>query len=200
MTERSSRRSGGRDARIAARQSADSSRVVRPGLMGGQYRPLSDRDVQRIHDTALAVLEKIGVAEATPALQKLALERGCRLDSEGRLLFPRMLVEDVIANAAREFWVYGRTDSRYDVHVGGQRVHFTTAGEAVTILDLKQRRYRPSTLIDLYDFARLVDRLEHIHQFGQTVVATEIEDPLAHAASIAYACLSGTAKTFGISI
>jgi trimethylamine--corrinoid protein Co-methyltransferase len=200
MTERSSRRSGGRDARIAARQTADSSRVVRPGLMGGQYRPLSDHDVERIHSAALTVLAEIGMADAPPALRTLALEHGCSLDPAGRLLFPRMLVEDVIAKAAREFWVYGRTDSRYDVQVGGQRVHFATAGEAVTVLDLKQRRYRPSTLLDLYDFARLVDRLEHVHQFGQTVVATEIADPLAHAASIAYACLSGTAKTFGISI
>ena len=60
------------------------------------------------------------------------------------------------------------------------------------------KSYRPSTLVDLYDMARLVDRLEHIHRFCQTVVATEIEDPYVHNMNIAYACLAGTRKSFSV--
>ena len=50
----------GRTARMQARSAVPSP--VRPGLSGGQYRPLSDADLHRIHDTALRVLEEIGMA------------------------------------------------------------------------------------------------------------------------------------------
>ena len=48
--------------------------AVRPGMEGGHYKPLSERDVERIHDAALHVLERIGVgavAKDAPTLGKL---------------------------------------------------------------------------------------------------------------------------------
>ena len=62
----SSRRSGGRAARVAARAAplADNIRPVRAGMSGGTYNPLSQRDVERIHEAALAALELIGFGEA----------------------------------------------------------------------------------------------------------------------------------------
>ena len=47
-----------------------------PGLVGGRYLPLSDRDLARIHEAALEVLERVGMADATPALRELAQARG----------------------------------------------------------------------------------------------------------------------------
>jgi trimethylamine---corrinoid protein Co-methyltransferase len=193
------RRSGGRVTRLADRRKNTGSRAVAPGLPGGQYRPLTDDAIERIHHTALDVLENIGVADAPPALVELATAKGCRMDERGRLHFPRGLVEDIIAGAAREFQIHGR-NPKHDLTIGGARVHMTTAGEAVTILDLEAKHFRPSTLVDLYDMARLVDRLEHIHQFGQTVVATDITVPFEHDMSIAYAILAATEKSFGVSM
>ncbi len=40
--------------------------AVRPGMVGGQYKPLTDRDMQRIHETALQLLETVGLAQAIP--------------------------------------------------------------------------------------------------------------------------------------
>jgi hypothetical protein len=105
----------------------------------------------------------------------------------------------VIAGACHRFTIHGR-DPAYDVTLGGDAVHFATAGEAVTIYDAKTRSYRPSTLLDLYDTARLVDRLDNIHRFCQTVIATEIEDPRVHAINIAYALVAGTQKSLAVSI
>jgi trimethylamine---corrinoid protein Co-methyltransferase len=132
-------------------------------------------------------------------VREMALANGCVEGPGGRLLFPRSLVEDTIAGATREITMYSR-DGKNQLHVGGRKVHFATSGEAITIFDPQTRRYRPSTLVDLYDCARLVDTLEHIHQFGQTCVATDITDPLPRDVSIAYALASGTMKTSGMSI
>lgn len=196
--EAEERRPGGRAARLRSRLQSTHATVVHPGLSGGKYRPLSDADLARIHRSALTVLEEIGIADAPPALGELALARGARLNEAGRLCYPSSLVEDVLAKAARKFAIHGR-DGRHDLEISGERVHFATSGEAVTIFDVATREFRPSTLLDLYDCARLVDSLEHIHQFGQTVVATDVTDPFAHDISVAYACLSGTAKSFGVS-
>ncbi len=54
------RRSGGRSGRIAVRSAplADNLRPVRPGLPGGQYKPLTEDNVARIHGAALDALER----------------------------------------------------------------------------------------------------------------------------------------------
>ena len=189
----------GRAARRRLREANNAPKAVGPGLKGGSYKPLSDRDLARIHETVLDVLERIGIGDPPPELVALAEAKGCRLNAEGRICFPRAFVEDVIAGACHQFTIHGR-DPAYDIALGGDKVHFATAGEAVTVYDAKTRFYRPSTLLDLYDTARLVDRLDNIHRFCQTVIATEIADPRVHAINIAYALVAGTRKSLAVSI
>src|SRR5690242_8837543 len=76
---------GGSAARRALRKSGPKAGAVRPGMPGGTYRPLSEHDMQRIHDTALDVLEKLGVGEPIPEILDVALPRGCWLNDKGRL-------------------------------------------------------------------------------------------------------------------
>jgi len=61
-------------------------------MNGGQYRPLSDADIQRIYTTALDILEDIGIGEPIPEILHYALPKGCTLGEDGRLRFPRALV------------------------------------------------------------------------------------------------------------
>ena len=59
--ERISARRGGREARKAARAAAPlpGDRPVRPGMIGGRYKPMTDVEIRRIHETALDVLEHL---------------------------------------------------------------------------------------------------------------------------------------------
>ncbi len=164
-----------------------------PGLSGGTYAPLSQCDMERIHETALDVLENIGVAGPIPRLREAALKRGCRISESGRLLFPRALVEDCIAGTPKTAHYLSRDGNR-DLELSGHRVHFDPGGEAISTLEVGANTYRPSTLIDLYDFARLTDKLEHLDSFGKVVVPTEIADHRAHDINTAYAMLAGTCK------
>ncbi len=193
-------RRSGRALRVAARRTAGPSAAVRPGLAGGAYRPLSERDLQRIHETALDVLEKIGMGQATPEILAVALAKGCTVSDGGRLLFPRALVEEMIEVAAKEITFHGR-DPQRTIRSGGNRVYFATSGEAVRFVDPVTGEYRPSTLADLYDFFRMADYLEHVDFCGQTVVATDVcEDARRHAVNIAYAGAAATTKPFSISL
>lgn len=192
-----SRRSGGRSSRHASRKAPLPRSVVEPGQKGGHYAPLSEHDLRRIHETALDVLERIGMADPPPDIRDLALARGGRMTDSGRLCFPRSLVEDVIAGAGRAFTLHGR-DPAHDLDISGSRIHFGASGVAVLTLDFATGRFRPSTMLDLYDFARLVDRLEHVHFFNRPVFGRDIEDQFRHDVNMAYVCAAGTRKHIAI--
>jgi trimethylamine--corrinoid protein Co-methyltransferase len=191
------RRGGGRGARHAKRGGSGPSRAVAPGVRGGSFRPLSDRDVARIHQTVLDVLEKLGMGDPPPAVRDLALSRGCWLNDRGRLCFPRALVEDIIAGAGRDFVLHGR-DEKYDLEISGTRVHYGASGVAVLVPDFETGRYRPSTIVDLYDFARLVDVLENVHFFNRPVIGRDIADPYTHDINMSYVSVAGTTKHIAV--
>jgi trimethylamine--corrinoid protein Co-methyltransferase len=193
-------RGGARAARRAARSAPlpDNLRPVRPGMSGGRYRPLSDADVLRIHHAALDILESIGLADAPPSGIEYMTKAGAQLSPSGRLLFPRALVEDTVARAARHFVLHGQ-DPRHDLEPWGSRVYFGTAGAAVHMVDARTGAYRDSTTQDLYDIARVVDTLEHIHFYQRSVVCREVATPFEMDINTAYACVAGTTKHVGTS-
>ncbi|MCG8433862.1 MAG: trimethylamine methyltransferase family protein, partial [Gammaproteobacteria bacterium] len=171
-----SRRGKGRAARMSARAAPQSEvNPCPPGQRGGRYRPLSERDIEQIVDAAFRILEEIGMNEAPPVLKEKAMEKGAALNDMGRLSYSRTFTEDIIDGAAKRFVFHGR-DPKYDFEIGDERVYFGTGGAAVQTLDIDSGQYRPSTLRDLYDFARLVDTLENVSWFTRCCVATDVPD------------------------
>lgn len=183
---------------VALEESASLSPPVWPGVEGGRYRPLSSRDQELMHQTVLDLLARVGLAQAIPSMIELVCARGGRLTDDGRLLFPRALVEDVIANSRKEFVMYGRGDAP-DLEVSGARVHVGSGGASPNIIDFDSGVYRESTLRDLYDAARLVDRLDNIHFFHRSLVARDCPDAWSVDLNTAYACTAGTQKHIGMS-
>src|SRR3954451_20049599 len=134
------RRSGGREARRAMRAAplAEDIRPVRAGLEGGRYKPLQENELERIHEAVLTVLETVGFANAIPSCTEAMTRAGAILGPAGRLRFPRRLVLDTIANAARHFTLHGQ-DARHDMLIQGRKVHYGTAGAAVHLVDVEKR-------------------------------------------------------------
>ena len=193
------RRSGGRAGRIAERQAPPASaaeRPVRPGLPGGRYAPLTESDMQQIYDTALRLLEDTGMGTPIPEFIEVVVDAGGWLDPNGRLHYPRGLINRGMELSAKD-WIWHGFDDDKSIHVGGDRVHFGTAGAAVLIHDPETNRFRESTLRDVYDCARLVDSFEHVHFFGRMCVARDMQTPRDLDISTAYAVLTGTSKPSG---
>ncbi len=195
------RRSGGRAARVAIRSAPleDAARAVWPGMVGGRFAPLTHADCDAVVDAALTLLEDLGMGEATPEFIDLVTAAGGRFDDDGRLRFPRDLVERAIDSAAKEFTLH-RFGSDDGIEIGGQRVHFSTAGAAVLMLDHDTQRFRHSTLQDVYDTARIADSLDNIHMVVRTVVARDMESSRAVDLNTAFATMVGTPKPQGTSM
>jgi len=201
VSSRIRRRGHARDNKLAERN-ARSGRVpgaIGPGPAGGSYRPLTDTEVDRVCDAALDVLANIGVADPVPRMLSAALEAGAVLNDSGRICFPHQVMNTIIAGAAKDFMLYGR-DPRHDLDVSGDRVHFGTGGAAISVFDHRTDRYRPSTLVDLYDFTRLADQLPQVHWFTRCVIATDLPDPYDLDVNTAYCLLAGTTKHMGTAI
>jgi len=193
------RRAGGREARIEKRSQPlpEATQPVRAGLVGGSYQAIDAAGLNRINDAVMNVLETIGFADAIPTCIEACTSIGAIYEG-GRLKFPRAVVEDVIASAARDFPLCGQ-NPKYDVHPGGQRVYYGTAGAAVHVVDLEKREYRESYLQDIYDAARMVENLDNIHFFQRPMVARDLEDPRDLDLNTVYAAVSGTQKHVGSS-
>ena len=198
QTKRS--RSGGRAARVALRSAPLDAdvRPLRAGLPGGRYEPLDPPDIHRIHGAALQVLEEIGLADAPPSGVEIMTAAGAILGEDGRLRFPRALVEDMLAKAARGITLHGR-DPAYDLHLKENAVHFGTAGAAVHMVDVDGRDYRDSTLQDLHDAAKIVQALDNLHFFQRAMVPRDIVDNFEMDLNTVYACVTGTKKHIGVS-
>ena len=171
---------------------------VWPGVEGGLYKPLSEQEQDRIHAAVLDLLERVGLSQAIPSMVKLVSAKGGRLTADGRLLFPRALVEDVIANTCKSFILHGRAEGR-DLQVSGNRVHVGTGGASPNMIDLESGLYRDAVLKDLYDAARLVDTLDNIHFFNRSLVARDCPDAWSLDLNTAYVSTAGTSKHIGMS-
>jgi trimethylamine--corrinoid protein Co-methyltransferase len=161
--------------------------------MGGAYKPLSEQDLRRIYDTALDLLEKLGIGDVPDRLFTDLLAIGAIDNGKGRVLFPPKLVEEAIDQAAKTFTLHGRDPER-SITVGGNKVYFGTGGAAVQTLDMDSALYRPSTLQDLHDFTRLQDTLANVSWFTRCCVATDVPDNYDLDVNTVFALLKNTTK------
>ena len=115
---RTRRRGAGRAARVAQREAVAPSPAIWPGIEGGKFQPLSRKDMERVHDAALTILERTGIGDPIPELLDIVLPKGAILRDNGRLCFPRALMEDLLSVAANEYYVHARGSraGKDDIH------------------------------------------------------------------------------------
>ena len=171
------------------------------GLSGGIYQPLSAKDIETIHDASLSILENTGFRfeEGLDETIELLENNGANVDRDrARFFLPRDLVMSQVAIAPEQVTLYSR-DGKNDLDLTRHRVYLGTGGAAINILDLGTGEARPSTLHDLYQLARLVDTLDHIHFFLRPCVPTDVPQT-AYDENSLFASLKGTAKhvMFGV--
>lgn len=171
--------------------------AIEPPL-GGRFAPLTDGQLETILSAALSILQTVGMAGTPEPYLRLLLSKGARLRPDGRVCFPRPMIEDAVARAAKCVDLPG-FDSDFGLTVGGGRVHIGTGGAAVQTLDSQTGAYQDSTLVDLYRMMRVLNACPNIHYGVRPLVARDMPTPLALDVNTAFACLKGTAKPIGVS-
>ena len=74
------------------------------------------------------------------------------------------MIEEGIAGLSHPVILHGQKYEN-DLQISGKEVYFGTGGATPTILDHKTNQFRETTLTDLFDNARLIDKLENVDFF-----------------------------------
>lgn len=172
--------------------------IVTAGMKGGAYKPLSTRDMERINETALCILETYGMRDAAPNAAETLLKGGGRMTDAGRILISRKMVESALSVACREFEVVG-IDGERKIVLGDTRVNFGGNSYTPNVRDLETREFRKPTVTDLYDLTRLEDKLDNLHYVRIPVIAQDVT-PEEFDVNSAYAVASGTGKPFCLTV
>jgi trimethylamine--corrinoid protein Co-methyltransferase len=149
---------------------------IRKGLSGGQYKPLTDDDIQKIHTTTLKVLAEVGVEVNFAEARELFRGAGAEVDETSRIVkVHRDLVEELIETAPSMVRLCGRAENgELDCEIGGDAVYMGTGGTALNVQDPGAEDSRRSELSDVMNMARLVEALDNIHFYMLNVYPNEL--------------------------
>ena len=127
---------------------------------------LTEKQIDRIHETSLAILEKVGVHVPHAEMLTMFSDSGATVDHETqRVRIPPDLVERSLKQAGKQFTIYGRDIANEAAFGYGKRNYNSVAGEASWVDELGgERRY--ATLADVAVASRFGDALETINVVG----------------------------------
>lgn len=157
-----------------------------------QIAVLASEEEERIHESALEVLEEIGLRVESPALAAELKARDFPSPEEDRILLPRARVEDALKRAPRSVQLGARREDRR-ITLDGSRTYRTTGGCGSKTLDMDTGEVRPSSLADVAASARLTDCLDTFDVYW-TMVSPQDIDPAQRVARGYLAALQNTCK------
>ncbi len=139
--------------------------MIRRGVFGGSFKPLTEESIAQVHQTAMRVIEEVGFEANSETALGLFGKAGAQVDQANRRVrVPPEKVLELIEMAPPEVRLCGQ-DDRHDILLGGNRVYAGTGGTALYIYEPGSNQKRPATLEDLRRIAKLVDQLDNIHLF-----------------------------------
>ena len=156
--EKKTKRSGGRSARRMERSSPlpDDIKPVKAGMIGGTYNPLSNKDVILVEEAIFRLLEEIGMSQAPESGIKKMTAFGAVYGDDGRLRFPKKIVQKALDLTTKNITLFGQSKTN-DLFLGPNRVHYGTAGAAVSVVNSIDKTYRPSEAQDIFNAAKIAE-------------------------------------------
>ncbi len=136
---------------------------------------LDDSDIKSIDETALQILEEIGVYMPLERALEIYADAGAKVDFKNQIVrSPPDLVKSSMAKAPREYILAGRERPELDLKLDGQSgTYFNNGGCASTMVDFITRQKRPSHKDDLAKMAKIIDYLPIVSFYWPNVSAIE---------------------------
>jgi trimethylamine--corrinoid protein Co-methyltransferase len=139
---------------------------------------LSQRQIQAIHDASLAILRDTGVVMDHDEALKLLADAGAQVDfHQQRVRLSESLVMEGVAQAGKQFVIYGRDPERVARFGHGDLVLMSSPGQYAWI-DTRTGQRRQATIQDARDAILLGDALPNVTIVGSMAAPGEV--PVAY--------------------
>ncbi|TFH40636.1 MAG: hypothetical protein E4G96_07130, partial [Chrysiogenales bacterium] len=117
------------------------------------------RGIEKIHETALALLEDPGIRIEHPVIYTLLLKEGAKPGASADVIrFPRKMVEEKMKLCPREFRFADRFNKGKMVSPEGESTIWSVPGMNL----FEEGKFRPFTSGDMARWTRLLDRLPNV--------------------------------------
>lgn len=141
---------------------------------------LDKRAVLMIHQAALEILERTGVAVRSERVQKMLCEAGCTVDKKSAIVkFPESLVTEMARKNDRAVTFYGRT-RKHDARLDFEHVYICSDGNGTETMDFDTRQRRASTKADVAKSAFVADALPSHGVNWPNVTAQDVPQGTRH--------------------
>ena len=117
--------------------------------------------IEAILDEAHRILDEVGMEIRGPELRRRLLDAGLPATKDGRIRFPREVVDRAIASAPSSFTLHDR-DGNPHADLGGDRVHYVPGSSGLKVMDHRTGEVRLANTTDFVEYIRLGDGLEHV--------------------------------------
>ena len=131
-------------------------------------------ELTRIHQAALEILSKTGIAIEQGGICDLLVDHGCKYFS-GRMLIPEVVVEAALKTVPASVVLYDR-DGLPACHLGSGKTCCQPVGGTPFVIDLDTSYRRPALLKDFQDIVRLIDNLKNIQIVTVATTPTDVDD------------------------
>lgn len=168
------------------RETAGASRIVNYRNLRNPFTPqkvFSDDEARSIHETALRVLQELGLRVLLPEARARFRQAGALVDEDTQMVrIGREIVERTLATPPRSFTVRGGSAERDNFFELGT-LAFQPCGGPPHASDIVRGR-RPAGIADFTDAVKLLQHYDVIHMHSANVEAQDLPIHLRHYATM----------------
>ncbi len=142
-----------------------------------KYQILSDGQVEQVHETALKVLDEVGVQFHNEESLKILGRAGAKIDGTVARI-PAPLVEDALQQTPAKVTLYNRDMTESTVWGDGD-LHLGAGGSAILLLDGESRKYRKPETKDLINIFKIIDSHPVIEWSAPGIIVKDVPTGIA---------------------
>ncbi|MEO1708854.1 MAG: trimethylamine methyltransferase family protein [Pseudomonadota bacterium] len=139
---------------------------------------LSKDQVAQIHQTALRILEELGMKVLLPEAREIFANGGATVGDDQMVRIDRALVAKALETAPSTFTLHGAAEHRHQP-IGGSSFTCVPIGGPPHISDL-DRGKRPGTMVDTTNIIRLSQHFDVIHTMSPNVEPQDVPTEYRH--------------------
>lgn len=134
---------------------------------------LSLSELTTIHNSALEILERIGIKVDSADAVKILQSAGARVEKNNIVKFPPSMIEKTIDQCTSQCTLYHRNTNEKMV-LGDGVIKHSPVGWMSDILDWRTGEYRRATCKDLSESVKICDVLDEISWFMSPLICSDV--------------------------